>query len=312
MNSSFEKKSWAVAIIVLFFGISIIPSMVAERPALIETIYVDDDNTDGPWDGTIEHPYQHIQDAIDNASKGDTVFVYNGTYFENIFINTTINLIGEDRNTTIIDGDEKHDVIYIGFPANDVTITEFTLQNSGNYSLGGALFDAGIEIHSDYNNINNNIISKHPLYGIRLWASKGNNISYNLITICGRSGIDFLSGPSNLISHNIISNNNVGISTLGSSNSKDHILSDNTFFGNLKGLAMFGSGSHIFNNNFFNNIDFNAMSHFDFWHMAPSRNIWDSNYWDDWIGFGPKWIPGLLGFNFDWNPAEEPYPYQEV
>jgi len=31
------------------------------------TIYVDDDNTSGPWDGTIEHPYQYIEDGVDAA-----------------------------------------------------------------------------------------------------------------------------------------------------------------------------------------------------------------------------------------------------
>ena len=256
--------------------------------------------------------YSKIQDAIDDANEGDTVFVYNGIYYENIFINTTINLIGQDKNSTIIDGDKKHDVIYIGFPANNVNITGFTIQNSGNYSAGGALFDAGIEIHSDYNNIKNNIISNHPLYGIFFWASKRNNIFYNRITKCERSGIDFLAGPNNIFSYNVIYNNEVGISFLGSSNSKDNILSYNTFFGNQKGLAMYDSRNKIFYNNFINNVDFNAMSHFNFWNMKPSRNIWESNYWDDWIGLGPKWVPGFLGFNFDLNPAEEPYPYPEV
>ena len=56
-----------------------------------DTIYVDDDNTAGPWDGTIEHPYQFIQDGVDNAQNDDTVFVFNGTYFENVMINKKIN-----------------------------------------------------------------------------------------------------------------------------------------------------------------------------------------------------------------------------
>jgi len=69
-----------------------------------EIIYVDDDNTEGPWNGTIEYPYQYIQDGIDNAFEYDTVFVYNGTYYENIIVNNSITLIGEDKDTTIIDG----------------------------------------------------------------------------------------------------------------------------------------------------------------------------------------------------------------
>ena len=46
-------------------------------------------------------------------------------------------------------------------------------------------------------------------------------------------------------------------------------------------------------------------------------NKWDQNYWDDWIGFGPKiifgelyppWrVYGHIWTSFDWNPAKEPY-----
>ena len=54
----------------------------------LNTIYVDDDNIQGPWDGTQKYPYRYIQDAIDNASERDTIFVYNGTYFENLIIGT--------------------------------------------------------------------------------------------------------------------------------------------------------------------------------------------------------------------------------
>ena len=45
-----------------------------------------------------------LQDAINAASPGDTIYVHNGTYYENIVINKPINLIGEDRNHTIIYG----------------------------------------------------------------------------------------------------------------------------------------------------------------------------------------------------------------
>ena len=48
--------------------------------------------------------YTTIQSAIDDANSGDTVFVYSGIYFENVIVNKTISLTGEDRNSTIIDG----------------------------------------------------------------------------------------------------------------------------------------------------------------------------------------------------------------
>ena len=80
------KKELAVVVIVLFLGISVIPDVIGDNPSFGKTIYVDDDNTQGPWDGTMEHPYQHIQDAIDNSSVGNTIEVFSGTYIENIRI----------------------------------------------------------------------------------------------------------------------------------------------------------------------------------------------------------------------------------
>jgi hypothetical protein len=95
----FGGKGCVIAIILLLSSIPIIPEMSAhENPSKI--IYVDDDNTMGPWKGTIEHPFQHIQDAIDVSSNGNTVFVFSGAYYENIVIDESINLIGENKNNT--------------------------------------------------------------------------------------------------------------------------------------------------------------------------------------------------------------------
>ena len=43
-------------------------------------IYVDCKNNEGPWDGTLEHPYRWIWQGIDAANSGDTVFVFFGVY----------------------------------------------------------------------------------------------------------------------------------------------------------------------------------------------------------------------------------------
>ena len=46
--------------------------------------------------------YQSIQEAIDVASNGDTIIVYEGTYYESLAINKSISLIGSGDNKTVI------------------------------------------------------------------------------------------------------------------------------------------------------------------------------------------------------------------
>ena len=55
--------------------------------------------------------YTRIQDAIDNASEGDTVYVYSGWYNESIDIKKSIVVCGEDRNTTFIVGENQSEIV---------------------------------------------------------------------------------------------------------------------------------------------------------------------------------------------------------
>jgi parallel beta-helix repeat protein len=72
-------------------------SFTAKGIAVIKygDIYVDVDNTAGPWDGTKDDPYETIQDGIDNANDGDTIYICGGDYSGQITLEKKINLVGE-------------------------------------------------------------------------------------------------------------------------------------------------------------------------------------------------------------------------
>ncbi|MEM2146286.1 MAG: NosD domain-containing protein [Candidatus Jordarchaeaceae archaeon] len=98
-----------------------------------KTIYVDAANFADPYqDGSLEHPFDTIQEAVDVADAGDIIFVKAGIYNEYVQIaKSSISLIGQ--NGTVIDGGGKRNGIRIGaLPPNyaeNVYIVDFTIRN---------------------------------------------------------------------------------------------------------------------------------------------------------------------------------------
>ena len=79
--------------------------------------------------GSGPNNYTRIQDAIDDANDGDTIFVYNGTYYEHhIIIDKKIYLLGENKNSTIINVVGKHQGVQIF--CDDVIVKGFTIRNN--------------------------------------------------------------------------------------------------------------------------------------------------------------------------------------
>ena len=107
-----------------------------------DTVYIDDDYDSSTPGWQYDH-FDSIQDGVD-AVEGSTVYVYSGTYYENVVIDKSINLIGEDSDTTIIDGGESGDVVKV--MSNFVNITNLSIKNSGH-----GVLDTGVLIeNSDY------------------------------------------------------------------------------------------------------------------------------------------------------------------
>jgi parallel beta-helix repeat protein len=116
-----------------------------------EIIYVDDDNTQGPWDGTYFNPYKSINDGINNSGIFDTIYVFMGQYNETLQIKKTIKLVGEDKESTIINGRFFKNIVEIS--SENVSLENFLFRNSGGFSK-----DAGIQVNSKNCKIKNCII----------------------------------------------------------------------------------------------------------------------------------------------------------
>jgi len=148
---------------------------------------------------TIKVPqdYPTIQEAINHANSGDTIFVSkNRTYRENVVVNKRVSLVGEDKNSTIIDGGRTGSVISV--MASNVSIRGFTVRNSGNNTP----FDSGIFIvYSSDNGISgNNIVNNNV--GIYLYFSSYSVVSSNTVNSSTSYGIYLSYSINNTIYHN--------------------------------------------------------------------------------------------------------------
>jgi nitrous oxidase accessory protein NosD len=327
-----------VGIVILFLGVGIQPAIAVDNPIRPirsgKTLYVG---------GTEEGNYSNIQDAIDNASSGDTVFVYNDSspYKENLKIDKSLNLIGEGKDTTIIDGCKKDDVIIIE-DTEYVNISCFTIVNSTDYSYPD--YGAGIRIYkSNYCNIfNNNILNYKITFskcGINIISSNSNiirnntifnfynGISIRTLNIAYTSNYNMID--NNKIIHNEAQNETFGIFVMTHFNT----ISNNIISNNWIGIAVlmvlgFVLGNKIINNNISNNdrgVDlanscFNSIKRNNFLNNDIDAdftnsflNKWNQNFWNK-TRILPKLIIGRIGvgnyyrwIDIDWHPAKEPY-----
>lgn len=153
--------------------------------------------------------YTAIQSAIDAANPGDTVYVYNGTYDENIIIDKPLKLIGENRNTTSIDGNIQGDTVTIS--SEKVTLKNFTIIN-GKTDFKLDIFRAGIRVTASHCVIKENIIRENQLgiFGLRVTNLTilnnrffGNGITFSPYENSGRPKI-YLKYFIHDISENIV------------------------------------------------------------------------------------------------------------
>lgn len=145
-------------------------------------------------DDDLPADYKTIQEAIDAANPGDTIFVYAGTYPEHVIVNKTVTLKGEHEDKVIVTGGGTGNVFTI--TANGVSIFHFTIR------------DAEHAVHADmtdrlvmsFNNITNYTTGMYFYKTTDSWVTY-NDISY------GEYGIEAYYAYDDAFRHNYISYN---------------------------------------------------------------------------------------------------------
>ncbi len=269
-------------------GISQPFSFCNSWPIRIEGIYsssiitVDDD---GGAD------YQFIQDAIDNATAGDTILVYEGLFIENLVIPVSITIVGNGSEETIIDGNNTGNVIEI--TGSDVNISHITIRNGSRAGINLTNNSAAIFNSTIIDNVQG--IYSNGSYGHTI---KNCNVSDNYI------GIHYNSSVKIHVANNTCSNNDDYGLFISSSDNITIIF--NEIFGNGN-YGIYSSGStqmKVHHNNFANNTGASSQAYDNTSHNEWDDGITEGNYWSDWSGSGTYSIDGP-------GNAEDRYPHED-
>ena len=213
--------------------------------------------------------YQTVQEAIDAAISRDTIFVRNGTYREDVEINKSVSLLGEERTATLIDG--------------TVLITESKVVLSG-FTVQGSLRIGDSDRATKNVTVNRNIVSNG---GILMFAPASllpnyplspvltnNTVSNNFITN-STHGISLQGwGTNNTVSGNIATNNEAGIVLRGHGN---NTIVNNVVSGNVFGMWL-ESRNNMLRNNTMTDNQYNFVTDtYHLWGTAPVNNVDTSN-----------------------------------
>ena len=247
-----KRKCLVIGIILLFVGTSIIPTIAQNTGKPLPT-------SRGTWlyvGGSGPGNYTKIQDAINDASNGSTVFVLHDSspYYEHVIIDKKISLIGENKETTVIDGQNTSDVVHISI--DNVNLSGFTITRSGNLCFPN-YDDAGVEVAANYCNVIDNLIVSNGDYGVLIGSydvpiRHHNQISNNVINY-NYYGIYIFLSNVNIIQNNTICYNRYdGVYLLGSPCSSNKIIDNNISLNKINGIEIEDGSSNIIQGNIVN------------------------------------------------------------
>ncbi len=158
VNGKLKEYRIIFLLVILFFSIAFIAFFQIDSIPSTETIIFVDKNNN-------EMNYSTIQQAIDNASEGDTILIQKGGYTETILINKSITIKGENKAHTFITSSDQNTFT---INADNITLQNITISNSA----------TGISLYGSYCILANISFLDNNL-GIMINNNASNNTIYS-------------------------------------------------------------------------------------------------------------------------------------
>ena len=234
-----------------------------------------------------------IQAAIDSATDGDTICVWNGRYSENVNVDKRLTIRSENGSaSTIVQAADSNDHVF-EMTADCVNISGFTVTGATGWNKAGIYL--GSLKHCNISNIN----ASSNWYGIYLDSSANNSLMNNTINSNNQSGIYLSSSSNNNLTCNSITNNYHGV--LLAFNTSDNLI----HFNNIVGNFPYG----VYNENITPSPELIPMS-------TPTLETVNAedNWWGDVSGPSEvgKGTGDAVSANVDYDPwLDAPYPEGE-
>jgi parallel beta-helix repeat protein len=274
--TNLKKSITIIALIILSVLIITIPAS-ADVPA----VYVDDDFNEFTPGWNVTH-FSDIQSGINNLEENGTLYISNGSYYGDVYVNKSITITGADRDNVIVTGQ-------FTVESSNVIIEQLTIRDFIGY---GYDFPAGIvDMSSDSTYRNLRLINN--TYGIQLYDYSFNTVIDNNVFENNSDGIHtYYTYPHAVITNNIFTNNvENGIYI---ANSEYFTIANNYILNTAEtGLTLSSSSHNLIYNNYFDNsfnvyVEGGANNSFNV-DKTPGVNIiggeyLGGNYWSDYFG----------------------------
>jgi len=231
--------------------------------AAAEQLYVDES---GWWrdGGVLNASDTPIQAAVDAADEGDAIYVWNGSYTDNVNVNKQLTLEGEGMDVVTVSMEDPGDHVF-EVTADYVNLSGFTARGATDGGVAGIYLGNvdycnisennvyvnrfGIYLSSSSNNTLTSNNCSNNYYGIYLSSSSNNTLTSNTADSNNGHGIYLYDSSNNTLTSNTADSNN-GYGGIYLSSSSNNTLTSNTADSNNgHGIYLYDSSNNTLTSN---------------------------------------------------------------